>query len=108
MGEAILAVGHKIRGVRKMKDLSQDYLAIKLGTSQSAVSKIENNETMISYETLLDISKGLDSSINEILNFESSTIYNSNNNQSGGFSGANNTYYTFNAEEISRRNKEIS
>lgn len=102
MSEGILAIGHKIRGVRKMKDISQEYLANRLGTSQSAISKIENNETKISLEALLDISAVLESDVNEILNFETSTIYNSNSNQTGGFSGVNNTYYTFNAEEMKK------
>lgn len=101
MSEAKLAVGHKIRTVRKMKEVSQEYLAGKLKISQPAFSKIESNETKISYEMLNDISIELDVDINDILNADASTVFNNNNQIGGfaGFAGMNNTF-TFSAEDI--------
>lgn len=93
-----LAVGHKIRAAREFKDISQDYLAKKLGISQPALSKIENNETKIDYEKVEEIASILGVDVNDMLNFDKANVFN-NCNQSGTFSGVNNSF-TFTGEEI--------
>lgn len=94
MTESKIYVGHKVRAIREIKGISQEYLAGKLGVSQPALSKMESNETMMSYETVLEISKILEIDVNDILNFDKANIF-TNCNQSGTFAGANNTF-TFN------------
>lgn len=39
-----IQVGSKIRKIRGLKGVSQEYLASKLGISQAAIVKIENDE----------------------------------------------------------------
>lgn len=93
-----LAVGHKIRSAREFKDISQEYLANKLGISQPALSKIENNETMLPFEKIEEIASILGVDVDDMLNFDKANVFN-NCNQSGTFSGVHNTF-TFTGEEI--------
>lgn len=92
-----LAVGHKIRAARIVKSITQEYVAEKLGISQPALSKIESNETKISYEKVEQIAGILEVDVNEMLNFDMANVFN-NCNQSGTFSGVNNSF-TFTGEE---------
>jgi transcriptional regulator with XRE-family HTH domain len=70
MEEVKLLVGYKIRAVRDVQGISQDYLASKLGVSQSTMSKIENDEMAVNFEKLYEISQILGVDINNALNFD--------------------------------------
>lgn len=96
--EAKLKMGHKIRAARKWKNITQEQLAEQLNISQPALSKIESNDMPISYEKLTEVSEKLDFDINELLDIDPSTSFNSIQ-QSGGFSGIYNTC-TFSAEDV--------
>jgi transcriptional regulator with XRE-family HTH domain len=61
------SVTDRIKSVRMHKHYSQDYLAKKLGVSQKAYSKIENNETRLNIDTLMSISKILETPVQELL-----------------------------------------
>lgn len=93
-----LAVGHKIRTARLINEISQDYVADRLGISQPAYSKIESNETKIDFEKVEEIASILGVDVNEMLNFDKANVFN-HCNQSGTFSGVNNTF-TFTGEEL--------
>lgn len=58
----IKAIAANIRNKREYRNYTQEYLAIKLGISQNAYSKIELGYTKITVERLFQIA--------EILNFE--------------------------------------
>lgn len=94
MREITLLVGNKIRSVRELQGVSQEFLSTKLGISQAMLSKIENNESKISIEKLQLVSDILGVDINTIVNFDKSVIFNSCS-QSG-----NNNNYTINSIEI--------
>jgi transcriptional regulator with XRE-family HTH domain len=50
-------IGERIRKIRRLKDLSQEYLATKLGVSQNYIQKIESNKvnlTLLKVEQLAD------------------------------------------------------
>jgi transcriptional regulator with XRE-family HTH domain len=98
IGSKKIAVGHKIRAAREFKDISQDYLAKKLGISQPALSKIENNETKIDFDKVEEIASILGVDVNDMLNFDKANVFN-NCNQSGTFSGVNNSF-TFTGEDL--------
>ena len=53
-----------------MRNYSQKYVASKLGMSQNAYSKIENNITQLTVQHVKEISKILDISITDLLNDE--------------------------------------
>lgn len=62
-------IGSKIRSIRTIKDLNQEYMALKMGISQNAYSKIERGETSIDDHKLSSISLILGVSKEEILNY---------------------------------------
>lgn len=98
VGSKKLTVGHQIRATRELKDVSQEYLAQKLGISQPALSKIENNETKLDFEKVEEIASILGVDVNDMLNFDRANVFN-NCNQSGTFSGVNNSF-TFTGEDL--------
>lgn len=98
IGSKKIAVGHKIRSTREFKEMSQEYLASKLGISQPALSKIENNETKLSFEKVEEIAAILGVDVDDMLNFDKANVFN-NCNQSGTFSGVNNSF-TFTGEDL--------
>jgi len=75
-----------IRKVRKLKDISQDYMAKSLDISQPAYSDIEANKSKLSTERLIQISKLLDVDLIELINFKDDQIFNNTfNDESKGF-----------------------
>jgi transcriptional regulator with XRE-family HTH domain len=56
----IRTVAMNIRKIREFRDYTQEYLAMKLGISQNAYSKIELAYTRITLERLIQISQILD------------------------------------------------
>src|SRR6202012_1314436 len=44
--------GHKLRLLREFRNYSQEYIAEKLGITQNAYSRIENNQTRLTAERL--------------------------------------------------------
>lgn len=79
--------GTKIRKVRELKNIGQQYMAEKLGISQSSYSDIENDRTRITPEKLEQIARVLNVSEETIKNFSESVIFNSCSK-----SGCYNTY----------------
>ncbi len=58
-------IGKFIVECRKEKNLTQEQLAEKIGTSSKSVSRWENGKTMPDYTIIEDLTKILDISINE-------------------------------------------
>jgi len=80
-------VKEKIKNIRELKNLTQEYVAEKLGITQAAYSKIESGTTKVSYEKLFQISNILGVEINELLNFDSQKFFNNLNNVKGNNNG---------------------
>src|SRR5688572_16596494 len=59
--------GHIIKRYREMRNFSQKYVAAKMGISQNAYSKIENNITQLTVHHVKELSKILEISITELL-----------------------------------------
>ena len=76
-------LGNRIKNLREEKNYSQTYLSQKLGLSQKAYSKIENNETRLSVDNLLKIAEVLETSVNKILDIDGGTIYNNYSTHNG-------------------------
>lgn len=74
-------IGRNIAKIREFKGIKQEALAIDLGISQQAISKLENEEN-ISDERLKQIADALGVSLDIIKNFdEERVIYHINNVQ---------------------------
>jgi len=56
-------VGKRIKGLRESVRLSQKEIAAKIGISQSAVNRYENNQSEASYKTLLTYADYFDVSL---------------------------------------------
>jgi transcriptional regulator with XRE-family HTH domain len=59
--------GHIIKHYREVKNYSQKYVASRLGISQNAYSKIENNITQLTVHHIKELSKILDVPITDFL-----------------------------------------
>lgn len=59
--------GSVIRKYRELRNYSQDYVARKMGISQNAYSKIENNITQLTVNHIKQISQVLEVSIMDLL-----------------------------------------
>jgi transcriptional regulator with XRE-family HTH domain len=59
--------GHIIKHYRELKNYSQKFVASKLGISQNAYSKIENNITQLTVHHIKELSKILEVPITDFL-----------------------------------------
>ncbi|MBK7137775.1 MAG: helix-turn-helix transcriptional regulator [Bacteroidetes bacterium] len=70
-----MSIGNKIKHLRELKNLSQDYMAKQLDISQKAYSNIENEVSEITVNRLENISKILGVSMTQILNLNEENIF---------------------------------
>jgi transcriptional regulator with XRE-family HTH domain len=82
------AVGPKIRKLREIQDLTQEYMATQLGISQAAYSKIERGESDITFSSLKRIACALGVDVPSLLTFDTGmVIHKVNEHQNGGQAG---------------------
>lgn len=84
-------LGYKIKKLRELKNLSQEYVAQELGISQSAYSLIECGKTNVTEDKLKKIAEILDVSPEDIKAFNGYVYFN-HSPQSGYY----NTYHNQN------------
>lgn len=82
----------KIKQIRELKNLTQEYVAQQLGLSTRAYSKIETGETQLTINRLNEISAILEVQPMEVLEFNDKKIFNINH--STGNNGYNNIIYS--------------
>ena len=70
----IKSVASNIRKIREYRDYTQEYLALKLGISQNAYSKIELAYTRITVERLIQIAQILEVETVDLLNGNSEDL----------------------------------
>jgi transcriptional regulator with XRE-family HTH domain len=71
-----MKIGQKIRKIREMKGISQEYLAQQLNITPQAFGKIEREETKLDFKRLNEIAKYLEVEPLDIVNFDESKIFN--------------------------------
>jgi transcriptional regulator with XRE-family HTH domain len=69
----------EIRQIRRVKDLSQDYMADVLGLSQSQYSRIENGESAVSFDKVMEIAKALNVNFVDIIDCGKGQTFNNYN-----------------------------
>lgn len=69
---SIMDVGHKIKKIRELKNLKQEYVAQKVGLSTTAYGNIERGATDLPFSRLEQIANILDVELNDIINFPES------------------------------------
>jgi transcriptional regulator with XRE-family HTH domain len=60
-------IAFNIKKIRESKNLTQEYLASRLGISQNAYSRIENSRTRLSTDRMREIARILEVSLHEFL-----------------------------------------
>ncbi len=71
----------KIKQIRELKNVTQEYIATQLGLPIRAYSKIETGETQLTINRLNEISKALCIDPIEVLGFDKNNVFNFNNSQ---------------------------
>jgi len=66
----------KIKQVRELKNITQEHIALQLGLSTRAYSKIETGETQLTINRLNEISRILGVEPIEVLGFDEKQIFN--------------------------------
>ena len=82
-----MIIGHKIKNIRELKNLTQEYMAERLDISQSAYSKLEK-ESSIADDKLDQIAEILEVKPEDIKAFDSQKYFNSFNNVTGDKNGS--------------------
>jgi transcriptional regulator with XRE-family HTH domain len=77
-----MTVGKKIKQLRELRDYTQAHMAQQLNLSLGGYGKIERDETDISMSRLNQIAEILETTVPNILSFDSNTIFNQYNNTS--------------------------
>ncbi|MBS4040350.1 MAG: helix-turn-helix transcriptional regulator [Flavobacteriales bacterium] len=65
-----------IKKIRELKDLKQEYVAQELNLSTRAYAKLEAGETGLTLKRIFEISKVFEIKPEELLGFDSKTIFN--------------------------------
>lgn len=81
-------IGNKIKNIRELKNLTQEYMAERLDISQSAYSKLEKGDIKVSQEKLSQIADILEVKPEDISSFDSQKYFNSFNNVKGSNNGS--------------------
>lgn len=77
-------IGQKIKKLRELKNLTQEYMAEQLGMkNQSSYSKLESGETDIPYSRLEQISNLLGLNPEDVIVFNEHIVFNVMNNKKG-------------------------
>ncbi|MDW8295635.1 MAG: helix-turn-helix transcriptional regulator [Raineya sp.] len=69
-------VGEQIKKFRELRNYTQEYMASKLEMSTAGYGKIERNEVEITLQKLQKIADILNTTIQDILGFEDSFVFN--------------------------------
>jgi transcriptional regulator with XRE-family HTH domain len=78
-----MQIGHKIKKLRELKNLTQEHVATGIGISQGAYSRMELGDSEITYSKLEKIAGVLDMKPEEIIAFNENMVFNVMNNEVG-------------------------
>lgn len=81
----MVSIADKIRHIRELKDLTQEYMAQKLGITQSGYSKIEMGNVDVSYSKLTEIADAMGVKVEDIVCFDGQKYFNSFNRVSDSY-----------------------
>ena len=74
--ETTRTLGHKIRKMRELRNLTQEYVATRLGISQSNYARMESNDVSIPDKRLAELSEILQTTPEAIRNFDEKVVFN--------------------------------
>ena len=85
-----MQIGHKIKKLRELKNLTQEHVATGIGISQGAYSRLELGDSQITYSKIEKIAAILGITPEEIISFNEKNVFNIENNHTGNRSAVNN------------------
>lgn len=74
-------IHHRIKSLRLSKNLTQDYVASKMGISQRQYSKIESCDVKLDFDRLQKLSEIFEINLSDMLTEEQNQVNNFNNNK---------------------------
>src|SRR5690554_469032 len=78
----------KIKSIRELKNFTQEFMADKLGITQAAYSKIENGQTKLTMNKIVDIATIFEMDVNDLMAYDTQKYFNSFNNVKGSNNGS--------------------
>jgi transcriptional regulator with XRE-family HTH domain len=93
------AIHQKIKGLREMRNYTQEYMAEVLSISQRAYSSLENGQTQLTVDRLVDVAEALQVNIGEIIGYDNQYVYNNNFNNNATQNKGNLVFNQDNFEE---------
>jgi transcriptional regulator with XRE-family HTH domain len=99
-----ITIGERVKKYRLTKNFSQQYVAQKIGITQKAYSKLENNEIKMGVDTLIRIAEALETPISNFFDESNKPVVNDFSSRTGG---DNIIYKTIQSEEIEKMYKKI-
>ena len=69
-------IGTKIKKIRELKNLTQEYMAEKLGVGQSTYARFEKEDSDLTFSKLKNVAEALDVTFDELINFNEKSIFN--------------------------------
>ncbi|MDZ7896680.1 MAG: helix-turn-helix transcriptional regulator [Arcicella sp.] len=97
--ETPLNLGEKVRVVRILREITQDYVAEKMGISQQAYQKLEKSKTIMTEGKLTEIAKILDVETQMIRDIDKFPIINTNIKNCQQFGNFQPTYHNYGDKE---------
>lgn len=78
----------KIKSIRELKNLTQEYMAEQLGITQAAYSKIETGQTKLTPNKISDIAEIFDMDASDLMAYDMQKYFNSFSNVKGSNNGS--------------------
>ncbi len=101
-------IGHKIKKLRELKNLTQDFMAAQLDITQSGYSRLENNEVDLPFSKLERIAEVFEMKPEDIIAFDEKYVFNQMHNQTANAYGltinSNNQY----SEELTKLSERLT
>jgi len=98
-----MKIGNKIKKLRELRNLTQEYVAKQLEMTQAGYSRMERDEVDISVAKLEQISKVLHLKLEEILGFDEAKIF---GNQLNNYHNITNGFVVYDEEHIKELKKQ--
>ena len=95
--------GHKIKKLRELRNLTQDYMAEQLGIKQPAYSKIETDTGKIDVEKLEIIAQALQMTLPDLLAFDEKNVFNNNGGSYNNINSGTNNFTNEKERELYER-----
>jgi transcriptional regulator with XRE-family HTH domain len=94
-------IGHKIKRIREMRGLKQEYVAEQLGISQQTYSKLENDHIDISFSKIEQLATIFEMKPEDIVTFDSQNVFTNHGKITAQqFANVHNSYFPVELKQL--------